>query len=131
MRQFLAICPTMQSFQTKIFRRAVFTAVVQGDGQTVGREILQQSEQECQNPEQFIEEIEDIVIQARSKLSLAKIDVADLLTKVFGVLRTHRVKLEPNFTSVIIAIMVLEGLGRTLDPDMDLLWAAAPFLIRK
>ena len=97
----------------------------------MGEEILQQSEQECKNPQQFIQEIDEIVLSARSKLSLAKVDVADLLTKVFNVLRYHRVKLEPNFTSVIISIMVLEGLGRTLDPDMDLLWAAAPFLIYK
>ena len=114
-----------------LINRAVFTAVVRGDGQTVGREILQQSEQECQSPEQFVKEIEDIVIQARSNLSLAKIDVADLLTNVFHVLRNHRVKLEPNFTSVIISIMVLEGLGRTLDPDMNLIWAATPFLIKR
>lgn len=100
-----------------------------GDGRKVGKEILEQSEQECQDPGRFIQEIEDIVITARSSLSLAKVDVADLLRRVFNVLREHRVKLEPNFTSVIISIMVLEGLGRTLDPDMDLLWAAAPFLV--
>ena len=108
----------------------MFTAVVKGDGKTVGQEILQQSEQECLHPDQFTKEIEEIVISARSTLSLAKIDVADLLTRVFNVLRKHRVKLEPNFTSVIISIMVLEGLGRTLDPDLDLLWTAAPFLLK-
>ena len=109
--------------------RTVFTAVVKGDGQTVGEEILAQSEQQCENPQQFIKDIEKVVVEARSKLSLAKIDVSDLLTQVFNILRFHHVKLEPNFTSVIIAIMVLEGLGRTLDPQMDLLWAAAPFLV--
>ena len=107
----------------------MFTAVVKGDGQTVGKEILAQSEQECKNPEEFIKEIEEVVTKARSNVSLAEIDVSDLLLRVFNVLRWHRVKLEPNFTSVIIAIMVLEGLGRTLDPEMDLLWAAAPFLV--
>ena len=96
----------------------------------MGREILQQSEQECQHPDQFVQEIEDIVMKARSTLSLARIDVADLLTRVFNVLRKHRVKLEANFTSVILSIMVLEGLGRTLDPEMDLLWAATPFLLQ-
>ena len=109
----------------------MFTAVVKGDGQTVGKEILAQSEQECKNPEEFIKEIEEVVTKARSNVSLAEIDVSDLLLRVFNVLRWHRVKLEPNFTSVIIAIMVLEGLGRTLDPEMDLLWAAAPFLVYK
>ncbi len=103
--------------------------MVKGDGRTVGEEILQQSEQRCVDPPRFIAEIEEIVVNARSKLSLSKIDVSDLLTRVFNVLRHHQVKLEPNFTSVIISIMVLEGLGRTLDPDMDLLWAAAPFLL--
>ena len=96
----------------------------------MGREILQQSEQECQHPDQFVQEIEDIVMKARSTLSLARIDVADLLTRVFNVLQKHRVKLEANFTSVILSIMVLEGLGRTLDPEMDLLWAATPFLLQ-
>jgi len=110
--------------------RAVFSAVVKGDGKTVGEEILAQSEQQCENPQEFINEIEKVVVTARSQLSLAKIDVSDLLNRVFNVLRWHQVKMEPNFTSVIIAIMVLEGLGRTLDPEMDLLWAAAPFLVK-
>ena len=112
------------------FFRAVFSAVVKGDGRTVGEEILAQSEQQCENPQEFINEIEKVVVTARSQLSLAKIDVSDLLNRVFNVLRWHQVKMEPNFTSVIIAIMVLEGLGRTLDPEMDLLWAAAPFLVK-
>jgi aarF domain-containing kinase len=112
--------------------RAVFTAVVQGDGQEVGRQFLQQSEQECQNPQQFILDMEQIVVDARrSRLSLAKVDVTYLLTRVFNVLQSHRVKLDPNFVSVILSIMVLEGLGRTLDPDLDLLWAAVPYLLTK
>ena len=108
----------------------MFSAVVKGDGKTVGEEILAQSEQQCENPQEFISEIEKVVVTARSQLSLAKIDVSDLLNRVFNVLRWHQVKMEPNFTSVIIAIMVLEGLGRTLDPEMDLLWAATPFLVK-
>ena len=87
----------------------MFSAVVKGDGKTVGEEILAQSEQQCENPQEFINEIEKVVVTARSQLSLAKIDVSDLLNRVFNVLRWHQVKMEPNFTSVIIAIMVLEG----------------------
>ena len=111
--------------------RAVFTAVAKGDGRAVGREFLQQSEQECQNPEQFIDDMEKIVLKARSHgLQLCKVDVSDLLSKVFAVLRQHHVKLDPNFVSVILSIMVLEGLGRTLDPDLDIMWRATPYLIR-
>lgn len=39
-------------------------------------------------------------------------------------------KLESNFASIIFAIMVLEGLGRSLDPELDILEAAKPLLIR-
>ena len=31
----------------------------------------------------------------------------------------------------MLAVMVLEGLGRSLDPHLDILAAATPFLLRK
>ena len=74
--------------------------------------------------------MEEIVLEARGQqLSLAKLDVSSLLTKVFNTLLTHRVKLEANYASVILAIMVLEGLGRTLDPDVDIVLKAMPYLV--
>ena len=110
--------------------KTVFKAVCVGDGRLVGKEFLQQSKQECQNPELFIDEMEKIVHQTRSQgFSLTKLDVGELLSNVFSLLRSHRVKLDPNFVSVILSIMVLEGLGRTLDPDLDLMWKATPYLL--
>lgn len=41
-----------------------------------------------------------------------------------------QVKLESNFASIVFAIMVLEGLGRSLDPKLDILEAAKPFLLK-
>lgn len=41
-----------------------------------------------------------------------------------------QVKLESNFASIVVAIMVLEGLGRSLDPTLDILEAAKPFLLK-
>ena len=38
-------------------------------------------------------------------------------------------KLDGNFASVILAIMILEGLGRSLDPNMDLVWKATPYIM--
>ncbi|XP_056138201.1 uncharacterized aarF domain-containing protein kinase 2 isoform X2 [Lampris incognitus] len=59
-----------------------------------------------------------------------QIQVADLLSRVFGLLITHKVKLESNFASIVFAIMVLEGLGRSLDPDLDILELAKPLLLK-
>ena len=95
----------------------------------IGKEILEQSPNYCENPQQFIAEIEEVVQQFRSKLNLAQVDVSELLKSVFDLYRKHRVKVEPNFTSVLLGIMVLEGLGRTLDPELDLLWVAGPYVL--
>ena len=42
-------------------------------------------------------------------MTLSAVDVGDLLLRVFRTLRDHRVKLDANFASVILAIMILEG----------------------
>ena len=53
--------------------KAVFSAVESGDGATVGKEILEQSPNSCENPQQFMAEIEEVVLQFRSKLNLAEV----------------------------------------------------------
>lgn len=110
---------------------SVFTAVVKGDTEEVGRLFLEHSEHECKEPEEFVAEMGAIVASARQQqLSLATVDVSALLQRVFWTLRKHNVKLDASHSSVILAIMVLEGLGRSLDPEMDLIWKATPYLIK-
>lgn len=102
-----------------------------GDGSRVGHLFLERSFNQCKSPDQFVTEMESIVLEARSQqLSLNRLDVSKLLTKVFNTLLVHEVKLESNFASVILAILVLEGLGRTLDPDLDLIIKATPYVMR-
>ncbi|KAG9337321.1 hypothetical protein JZ751_028889 [Albula glossodonta] len=96
--------------------RAVFTAVVL---------------RECKDVARFKREMAELVNKALSDtLSLGKVQVADLLSRVFGLLITHKVKLESNFASIVFAIMVLEGLGRSLDPNLDILEIAKPLLLK-
>ena len=52
------------------------------------------------------------------------------LMSVVVVVICSQVKLESNFASMVIAIMVLEGLGRSLDPNLDILEMAKPLLLR-
>ncbi|XP_078199754.1 putative aarF domain-containing protein kinase 2 isoform X5 [Callithrix jacchus] len=61
---------------------------------------------------------------------MGQLHVSSLLSSVFKLLMTHKVKLESNFASIVFAIMVLEGLGRSLDPKLDILEAARPFLLK-
>jgi predicted unusual protein kinase regulating ubiquinone biosynthesis (AarF/ABC1/UbiB family) len=42
--------------------------------------------------------------------------------------RHYHVQLETNFTNLMVGLTVLEGLGRQLDPDIDIFHIASPFL---
>ena len=48
---------------------------------------------------------------------------------MFSTLVRHRVRLDANFSSVVIAIAIVEGLGRVLDPQLDLVRRARPYLV--
>ncbi|KAF3688582.1 putative aarF domain-containing protein kinase 2 [Channa argus] len=112
--------------------KAVFTAVVLRQGERVAELILHHARaNECQDVQQFKKDMTQLVDHAVSNtLSLGKIQVADLLSRVFGLLIKHKVKLESNFASIVFAIMVLEGLGRSLDPTLDILDLAKPLLLK-
>jgi predicted unusual protein kinase regulating ubiquinone biosynthesis (AarF/ABC1/UbiB family) len=56
--------------------------------------------------------------------------VGALLGDVLQACRTHRVLLEARFAGTVAAVAVLEGLGRSLDPDLDILQAAAPVVLK-
>ncbi|XP_036376224.1 uncharacterized aarF domain-containing protein kinase 2 [Megalops cyprinoides] len=112
--------------------RAVFTAVVLRQGEKVAELILKHARaNECRDVARFQQEMAELVNKALSDtLSLGKVHVADLLSRVFGLLIRHKVKLESNFASIVFAIMVLEGLGRSLDPNLDILEIAKPLLLK-
>jgi aarF domain-containing kinase len=39
------------------------------------------------------------------------------------------VEIDPAMSSVVVSMLVLEGLGRSLDPDLNLIKATMPFLL--
>lgn len=75
--------------------------------------------------------VDQSVLQVTQSLRwwLFQVDVGVLLQQVLGVLLKHKVRLESAFSAVVLAIFVLEGLGRALDPEMDILERARPILV--
>lgn len=112
--------------------RAVFLAIALGQGHRVAELMLHHARaNECKDVERFKAEMATLVTQARENIiTLEKLHVSSLLSSVFKLLMIHKVKLESNFASIVFAIMVLEGLGRSLDPKLDILEAAKPFLLQ-
>ena len=77
----------------------------------------------------FESKMQDIITRAhRSGLRLRELKLDELLRDVLLACYVHKVKLDPAFSTLILSLGVLDGLGRQLDPDLDLLRAAMAFI---
>lgn len=61
---------------------------------------------------------------------LGEVEVSVAVSGMMNILRKHRVQIDPAFTVVNIALLVAEGLGKQLDPSIDLVPLAQPYLAR-
>ena len=61
---------------------------------------------------------------------LKDINLSAMLTELTTLLREHAINLPPDLALLIKTFVTLEGLGRQLDPDFDMVGEAAPFLER-
>ncbi len=59
---------------------------------------------------------------------LGEIEAGQVVGGMMNVLRKHRVQVDPVFTVVHIAMLVAEGLGKQLAPELDLVQLALPHL---
>ena len=101
----------------------LFSAVAQFDGYRAGRLMVER----CRAPELVVNEetfalrMQHLVLSVKSQtFSLAKIKIGDILSDVLFNVREHHVKLEADFVNTVLSILLLEGIGRQLDPEMDL-----------
>lgn len=60
---------------------------------------------------------------------LGDVEVTAVVGGMMNVLRRHRVQVDPVFTTVQVAVLVAEGLGKQLDPRIDLVTLAVPYLV--
>lgn len=109
----------------------LFQAVAEFDGYKAGKLMIER----CRSPQLAIDEetfalkLQHLVLSVKSKtFSLAKIKISDILTDVLTAVRQHHVKMEGDFVNTVISILLLEGIGRQLDPNMDLFKSALPIL---
>eukprot|EP00800_Vazella_pourtalesii_P020962 TRINITY_DN7611_c0_g1_i1.p1 TRINITY_DN7611_c0_g1~~TRINITY_DN7611_c0_g1_i1.p1 ORF type:complete len:505 (-),score=77.59 TRINITY_DN7611_c0_g1_i1:366-1880(-) len=108
----------------------LFRLVVSGDGSGVASILLERSKvQDCRDEEKFRKEMDEFVSYVHAnKLSLRQFQVSYILRQLFSMAIRHRVKIESNFATIMLAIMIAEGVGRGLDPDIDILKCAIPYL---
>ncbi|KAJ2451587.1 hypothetical protein EV183_003517 [Coemansia sp. RSA 2336] len=81
------------------------------------------------NPKVFVLRIQDIILRVRKvSLQLSKLTFSEVFEPVMRAVRIHHVRLAPDFINIIMAMFILEGIGRRLDPESDVLRVALPML---
>ena len=61
--------------------------------------------------------------------SLGDVQVTMVAFDMFNILRRHRVRVNPIYTMCNVALAVTEGIGKQLDPKLDLVQEAVPFFV--
>jgi len=126
-------CGIARSFTGKYITNFLdlFGAIVSRDGELAGRLIYERSpsNDQCENPELFFKEVRELVDKVdvvRLKMS----SVGDILSSMAQICVRHKVQLEGNYASVVVAVLVLEGVGRNLNPDLEILRVLTTHLVK-
>ncbi|KAI9820209.1 MAG: hypothetical protein M1827_005831 [Pycnora praestabilis] len=109
----------------------LFKAIADFDGYKAGHLMVER----CRQPDAVIDEevfalkMQHLVLGVKSKtFALGNMKIGDILNEVLSMVRGHHVRLEGDFVNVVISILLLEGIGRSLDPNLDLFKSALPIL---
>ena len=101
----------------------LFKAVAEFDGYRAGHLMVER----CRQPEAVLDaevfalRMQHLVLGVKSRtFALGNVKIGDILQEVLSMVRTHHVRIEGDFVNVVISILLLEGIGRSLDPGLDL-----------
>ena len=108
----------------------LFKAIAEFDGYRAGHLMVDR----CRQPEAVIDreifalKMQHLVLGVKSRtFALGNVKIGDVLNQVLAMVRQHHVRMEGDFVNVLISILLLEGIGRTLNPDLDLFKRYAAF----
>jgi len=109
----------------------LFRAIAEFDGYRAGNLMCER----CRQPEAVIDKdvfalkMQHLVLGVKSRtLALGNLKIGDILQDVLTMVRNHHVRIEGDFVNVVISILLLEGIGRNLNPNADLLSSSLPIL---
>jgi predicted unusual protein kinase regulating ubiquinone biosynthesis (AarF/ABC1/UbiB family) len=69
-----------------------------------------------------------VLIDNVLRTPLKQLEVGLILRNVLDLGKKYHIKLESNFTTLALGTIIIEGIGRQLDPDFDFVGAARPYL---
>lgn len=102
----------------------LFKAIAEFDGYRAGHLMVEK----CRQPDAVIDKevfalkMQHLVLGVKSStFALGNVHIGDVLSEVLSMVRGHHVRIEGDFVNVVISILLLEGIGRNLDPELDIL----------
>jgi len=116
----------------------LFRAVLLNDGFLAGKLMIERAKNErCSQVEgstdAFAHGIEQLVSEfhdrRRDGLTLGAVNIGSLLGRVLNLCRVYNIEIDPAMASTVLSTLVLEGLGRSLHPDLNLIDFAIPFVL--
>lgn len=108
------------------FNDLFIALVLKGDGYKAGQLVIERSPVKHStviDPEGFCREMDQIVrpIFKDISMELGRFAIGPVLFRVFELVRAHHVRLDGSFTNLIMSFVCVEGLGRQLAPDLNLI----------
>ena len=111
---------------------SVVTALMLRDGKKAGKYMIENAEStSTASPEKvaaYCQGVQDIIDSAQNAQFFEQLGtyIYDFFTLAY----THHVKLDHNFVCVAMAVKVMEGLAISLNPELDLINRAVPYVGR-
>jgi len=72
----------------------------------------------------------ELFIDTYHGIALKQLKISAMLLELSGLMRNHQLSMPPDLTLLFKTLIILEGMGRQIDPDFDLIGTAAPLLER-
>ncbi|XP_018378366.1 PREDICTED: uncharacterized aarF domain-containing protein kinase 2 isoform X2 [Trachymyrmex cornetzi] len=107
--------------------RDVFYSVLMRNGEMAAQYILEHSSHMTPDPDGFKCSIKNIVKSHFS--NPLNVNVSTVVSELFSAMIHYRVKQDGSFSSVILSMLVIEGLGRCLDPEVDIFTEILPYVL--
>jgi ubiquinone biosynthesis protein len=124
----LGLVAELDNQHRTVFAR-YFAAWAQGDGKTMADIMVRYSpSMAIADPTGFSAAVQEFVNRYHGK-RLGEVEIARVVYEMMAILRRYRVRVNATFTMVNIAIAVTEGIGKQLDPTLDLMNEAMPFFL--
>jgi len=103
----------------------------------VARKLMKLSErvggrpEDVYDPEGFVKGIAALIVEANEcAFKLSKLNAGALMGRSLFLGRKHRVRFDARFVNLMVAMMVLQGVAMSLNPDGDFLTRMHPFVLK-